>query len=312
VGSRAWTLSIAFALAGCALDRSGLMGAAPDAAPPGDDGSATVDAGTSPDGGGQPGDAGGGADAAGSPDAAGGNPDASSSMDASSDGADESTGSNDGGTNDGPATGYPTSCAQAGADSGTQDVTLYVGGDPSKPWTAHCSGGKEYLPLGTAGSNFSSYPSGGCAAKANGPISVTTTWTMLRIDPVMLVVDTSDYTGATSTGDTKETSGNGTVNTNYTEMPYASGRSCVDQNPSAATAAIDLSSTPFAVDTSQAWYLPGYSNNNMNNTPFGGASPASGKTLSLLVGGFPGGITPCQTDYYQTKGGACLQLVYSP
>ena len=289
---------------------------APDAAFSGDDDGATGDATSPPDEGGSGGDAAGGADGgagdAGASDA-GGHADATSPIDASSDGGDGSVGNGDSGGSDGPATGYPETCAQAGADAGNQDVTLYVGGDPKKPWTAHCSGGNAYLALGaTSSSNFSSYPGGGCAQNAHGPNTVTTTWSMLRIDPTTLVVDTSDYTGATSSGDTHETSGNGTVNTDYTTMPYASARSCVDQAPTAAAASIDLTGTPFAVAASQQWYLLGFSNNNPGNKPFGGASPQSGKTLSLSVGGFPAGITPCQSDYYQTTGGSCLQLVYSP
>jgi len=316
VGLRhAWTLSLAFvAAAGCGLDRFGLMAdVAPDAAPSGDDdASATRDASTPPDEGGSGADAAGGADAGTGAADAGGHADATSPIDASSDGADGSTGNGDSGGSDAPATGYPTTCAQAGADAGTQSVTLYVGGDPNKPWTAHCSGGSAYLTLGSSSSNFSSYPGGGCAQNAHGPNTVTTTWSMLRIDPTTLVVDTSDHAGATSSGDTHETSGNGSVNTDYTTMPYASARSCVDQNPGSATASVDLTGTPFAVDTSQQWYLLGFSNNNTGNKPFGGASPASGKTLSLSVGGFPAGITPCQSDFYQTTGGSCLQLVYSP
>jgi hypothetical protein len=309
VGFRAWALPFAFVVAGCALDRSGLMDVAPDAAPTGHDGGGTVDTGTPPDEGGPAGDAGdaGGVDAAD----AGGPADASSTMDASSDGAGTDTGGDDGSTSDAPATGYPTNCAQAGVGSGNQNVTLYVGGDPNKPWTAHCSAGNTYLPLASSSSNFSSYPGGGCAVK-HGSSTVVTTWTMLRIDPTTLVIDTSDYAGSTSSGDTHEVSGNGTVNTDYTAMPYASGRSCVDQAPSGATASIDLSGTPFAVAPAQSWYLLGYSSNNSNNQPFGGASPASGKTLNLSVGGYPGGITPCKLDYYQNQGGACLQLVYSP
>jgi hypothetical protein len=34
-------------------------------------------------------------------------------------------------------------------------------------------------------------------------------------------------------------------------------------------------------------------------------------TVSLSVGGYPAGISPCD-DYYTTVGGSCLQLVYSP
>jgi hypothetical protein len=301
---RKWTLLLAFACGGCALDRNGLMQVAPDAEAPGDDASATIDAATTADAGGQ--EVGtGGVDAAERADA-------SPTKDASPGGNDSSTTIDGASAGDAPATGYPATCAQAGATSGDQDVTLYVGGDPGKPWTAHCSGGNAYLTLGSSSSNFSSYPGGGCAGNAHGPKTVTTTWTMLRIDPTTLVVDTSDYTGAISSGDTHEVSGNGSVNTDYTSMPYGSARSCVDQAPGGAAASVDFTGTPFAVDASQQWYLLGWSNNNGGNQPFGGASPSSGKTVTLSVGGYPGGITPCQSDYYQNKGGACLQLVYSP
>jgi hypothetical protein len=208
---------------------------------------------------------------------------------------------------DAPALTYPATCAEAGVSGGT--VTLYFGGNPSQPWTAVCDNGGEYVPLGSG--NVSSYPAGGSCATDNGG-SVTTTWTMIRIDPGSLIVDTSDYTGATSTGDTQEISGNGTYNHDYTQMPYASARTCVDGSPTSSSASINLDQTPFAVATSQTFFLLGFSNIGANNKPLGGASPSSGKQIALSVGGFPAGITPCQSDYYQTAGGACLQLVYSP
>jgi hypothetical protein len=308
VGLRRASTTLMFALVavGCGLDTSGLMEVAPDATPPADGGGTPVVDASVPrgDDGGPPGDA-VVADVKG-------HVDASPVDDAGHGSGDGGTITEGGGVSDAPATGYPTSCAQADAGSSDQDVTLYVGGDPNEPWTAHCSGGNAYLPLASATSNFSSYPGGGCASNAHGPSTVTTTWTMLRIDPATLVVDTSDYKGATSSGDTHEVSGNGSVNTDYTQMPYGSSRSCVDQQPGSPSASVDLTGTPFAVASSQQWYLLGFSNANPGNKPFGGASPASGKTVSLSVGGYPAGITPCQSDYYQTTGGACLQLVYAP
>jgi hypothetical protein len=206
---------------------------------------------------------------------------------------------------------YPTTCPQDDAGSAPQTTTLYVGGDPNQPWTAVCAGGDAYLPLGST-TNVSSYPPGNCATIGPGQSAgVTTTWTMLRIDPTTLMVDTADFTGATSSGATSEVSGDGSFQHEYTSMPYGATRSCVDQAPTSAGATIDLSDTHFAVASTQTWYPQGWSNTNKKNAPYGGAAPASGKTISLSVGGYPAGISPCN-DYYQTMGGQCLQLVYSP
>jgi hypothetical protein len=202
---------------------------------------------------------------------------------------------------------HPATCAEAGAGPGPQTVTLYVGGDPGKPWTAVCQGANAYLTVPSK-TNFSSYPAGGCGAAQ--PAAVTTTWSMVRIDETTLVVDTSDFTGATSTGDTHEVSGNGTYVHDFTRMPYGAARSCVDQAPTKTSATIDLGGTPFVVATTQNWHIQGFSNNNQNNTPFGGESTKA-RAVSLSVGGFPGGISPCD-DFYQTTGGACLQLTYAP
>jgi len=206
---------------------------------------------------------------------------------------------------------YPTTCPQDDAGSAPHTTTLYVGGDPNQPWTAVCAGGDAYLPLGST-TNVSSYPPGNCATIGPGQSAgVTTTWTMLRIDPTTLMVDTADFTGATSSGATSEVSGDGSFQHEYTSMPYGATRSCVDQAPTSAGATIDLSDTHFAVASTQTWYPQGWSNTNKKNAPYGGAAPASGKTISLSVGGYPAGISPCN-DYYQTMGGQCLQLVYSP
>lgn len=297
---------------GCGLGTSGLQEVSGGG---GDDGPPGVGAdGSEPDDASPPGDATGpndggvtGSDATG--DRASESGADSTSQDAvASDSPGSDVGPADVVVADVPVLTYPATCADADAGSGNQTVTLYVGGDPSKPWTADCSGGNAYLPVSSS-TNFSSYPAGGCAAAQGG--SVTTTWSRLRIDPSTLLVDTSDFSGATSTGDTHEVSGNGTYVHDYTSMPYGATRSCNDQQPASAGAVIDLTGTAFAVATSQTWDLAGFSNQNANNKPYGGASPASGKTVNLSVGGYPAGVSPCN-DYYQSAGGACLQLAYSP
>lgn len=320
MGSRLALASLAaIAVAGCGLDRFGLLQGGSDAgSSPGDDASNMLPMDAS----GADGTLANDAKSSGSGSSSDSSSGAVDDVAAHDTSASDSTGGppdatiKDSGGSDAPATGYPATCAQAGADAGDENVTLYVGGDPNEPWSAHCSGGKEYLPLGSGSpNNFSSYPvasQSSCARAANGPATVTTKWTMVRIDPSTLIVDTSDYRGAQSMGSTYEVSGNGMYMHTYSAMPYAAARSCDDQQPSSAAGGIDLSATPFAVATAQTWSMPGWSNNDPGNAPYGGANPLDGKTVSLSIGGYPAGITGCQNDYYQTTGGPCLQLVYSP
>jgi hypothetical protein len=160
-----------------------------------------------------------------------------------------------------PAVSYPATCSAADAGP-MQTVTLYVGGDPGKPWTAVCNGTATYLPLAGA-ANTSSYPVGSCATVGGGAAGgVFTSWSMLRIDPATLLVDTSDFTGAVSTGDTYEVSGNGTYKHDYVVMPFAATRSCLDQMPASPGAGVDLTGTHFAIASSQVWHAQGWSNHN--------------------------------------------------
>jgi hypothetical protein len=195
---------------------------------------------------------------------------------------------------------HPESCAAAGVASGT--VTLYVNGDPAKPWQATCVGTTSYLTL--ANKNYSSYPANGSCTTGTG---VVTTWTRINVDPTTLLVNTVDYTGATSVNTTHEVSGNGTVTHEYTEMPYASARTCVQGAPSTTGtpgAVIDLTGTPFAIGGTSAFTTAGY----MGSSSV--APTAGGPTVDLFIGGYPAGISPCGDDYYTDVGGACLQLLY--
>jgi hypothetical protein len=286
--------------AGCGLDAYGLLGETSGdgggvVAPPPAGG---ADAAATGEGGGASSDAGNTADGP-----AVGAPDASLDAPAVSDAHGTEVGPPDAPV--GPT--YPATCAEADAGSGSLTTTLYVGGDPGKPWTAVCMGANAYLAVSSK-TNVSSYPTAGCATTQ--ATAATTTWSMVRIDATTLVVDTSDYTGASSTGDTHEVSGNGSYVYDYARMPYGAARSCDDQSPTKAFATVDLGGTPFVVASTQTWQVQGWSNSDPGNAPYGSAS-AKSRTVSLSVGGFPAGISPCD-DFYQTTGGACLQLAYSP
>lgn len=187
----------------------------------------------------------------------------------------------------------PATCAEAHATSGT--VTLYVGGDHAKAWQAECTSGATYLIL--MNTNYSTYPTGPCATGN----TVTTTWTKVAIDPTSLIVDTSDFTGATSMGNLTETTT--TYSTTYTRMPYGSARTCGDllSTTGPGAGAIDLTGTPFTVaagDFTANGYLKMSQVNVTNN----------GSKAALYIGGDPAGISPCASDYYTNVGGPCLQL----
>ena len=116
-----------------------------------------------------------------------------------------------------------SSCVELGADSIGKNVRIYLDGDTMKPYSAHCSADlKTYIPLEAP--NLSSYPVGGCSTLApNATVGVTTTWQMMWFDTVMHAVDTGDYTFATSTGGTHESSGNGTFEHDFSSIPFGSG-----------------------------------------------------------------------------------------
>lgn len=145
----------------------------------------------------------------------------------------------------------PTSCAGVHAadpmaDDGT--YTLYVGGDPAKPWDAFCAdmqastGPVDYLPLENVlgDHNFASYAAGG----ASPGTTVKTSYIRLRINPATLVVQIGDQRFAASSGGLSH-SGAGSV----TSMPFGVAMSC-DGNPGSAN--IDLRGTSFAVSDSFA------------------------------------------------------------
>jgi hypothetical protein len=201
--------------------------------------------------------------------------------------------------------GLASSCVELGASSSDKNVLLYLDGDATKPYSAHCSADlKTYLPLESP--NLSSYPVGGCSTLApNATVGVTTTWRMIRFDTVMHAIDTGDYTFATSTGGTHESSGNGGFAHDFLKIPFGSGRSCIS-GMAQTVATIDLMGTHFALGVSQVWAAEGFS----ARTDVA-INPQRTKA-TITATGFPVGTSPCapNSDYYTVNGGTCLQLEY--
>lgn len=202
-----------------------------------------------------------------------------------------------------------SSCTELGADAIDQDVQLHLDGDATKPYPAHCSADlKTYLPLDGSAQNLSSYPLGSCDTLAGtATAAVMTTWKMVRFDPAMHAIDTGDFTFATSTGGTHETSGNGTFQWDYLQVPFGSGRSCLTPGGQ-LVATIDLTGTHFVIAVSQTWAHDG-------PTSVAQVAIAPPRTkATITVGGFPVGISPCPplADFYTVTGGTCLQLEYAP
>lgn len=201
-----------------------------------------------------------------------------------------------------PDGGTPATCAQVvAATPGAPDgaYTLYLDGDPARPWTAWCAGmarqPTEYLELGgDRDTTFSQYTAGG----ATSGTSVRTSWIRIRLDPSSLLVDISDQVFATSTGSLVQ------GDTEVTSMPLGVAMSC-DQAPS-GVGSVDLSGTPFAV-ASDAFFVAGYQ-------AAGTATYASGgRQVKLLGGGYCGWIAPSATLYnpVNASGGFLLPLTWA-
>lgn len=176
------------------------------------------------------------------------------------------------------------------------DVTLFVGGDPAKPWTAYCtSADVEYLPL--TATNYSMYKGD------PGEQDVTTTFTKVRIDPATLVVDISDQTYSSSTGTLRH----GTNGPTVKSMPYAVAMDCRGPGSAQGRAIIDLAGTPFVVDTTFK---------RVGSAPDGTATASgAGRRYDLTGGGNCGWNAPDATPfnpYNKIASSPVLQLKYQP
>lgn len=194
---------------------------------------------------------------------------------------------------------YPATCAVLTATSPTSppdgSYTLYLGGDPAKPWTAYCHDGLEYLTLPTSSTNYSQFTAGGVAVGIN----VRTSYTRVRYVVDLGEVDISDQTFATSTGSIQITG----VVAPVTSMLYGVAASC--DGADSGIAMIDLTGTSFSVAPGQ--FL------------LGGAQATDSVTYSddnrvvnIAGGGVCGWEGPGTLGGQGTVGGVQRALQYSP
>jgi hypothetical protein len=169
------------------------------------------------------------------------------------------------------------------------------------PWTAYCRNMNtndplEYLPLSSPQTNFGQFAAGGMYATGT---TCTTSYSKLRLVVSSGMVDVSDRTFSTSTGNVME---GGNHPANVTSMPYAVAASCNDT--AGGVAEIDLTGTPFQV-AAGAFAPGGYLGQ-------GSATYASNdQVVKLTGGGYCGWESPgTLTDPPSESGGAQLPLVY--
>lgn len=198
----------------------------------------------------------------------------------------------------------PASCADIKAatpPAGDGVYRLHIDHDLAKPWWAYChdmaTSPAEYLSLQYVGGdyNFSQYTAGGAVSGTD----VRTNYTKVRIDPETLLVDISDQTFTTSSG--QLTHGG----TSVTSMPYGVAMSCDATDSGLAN--IDLRGTPFAVATG------GFQQGGTANS--GSATYSSDdRVVDITGGGYCGWTvsTPGTYNPFNDKGDFQLDLVYAP
>jgi hypothetical protein len=189
------------------------------------------------------------------------------------------------------ADALPTTCA--GISDGP--YTLYLGGDPAKPWTAYCHGGLEYLTLPTSSTNYSQFTAGDAAVGTN----VRTSYTRVRFVADLEEVDISDQTFATSTGMIQINS----IPLTITSMLYGVAASC--DFTSNGIAMIDLTGTQFSVVPAQFGLGGGMETGSATYS-------SSNRVVNISAGGNCGWEGPGTLGGQGTVGGVQLALQYSP
>jgi hypothetical protein len=158
---------------------------------------------------------------------------------------------------------------------------IFAKGD--MPVVVYChdmaSNPREYITLRQTapGANFSQYTAGGASPGTN----VRTSFTRLRFDPKLLVVDIGDLTFTESVGSLTH------EGQKVTSMPYGAAMSCNSATDGLGN--VDLRGTPFAV--ANPFAVGGFNAN-------GSATLTSGDQVVELKGrGFCGWITPWPVMY---------------
>jgi hypothetical protein len=208
---------------------------------------------------------------------------------------------------DGTASCYvPKTCADVAAKTtlaNDTSVTLYASGDVTKPWTALCHGGREYLtlPVG-ASANYGQYTAG---LKSPGS-NVRTSYARVRLDPLTFKVDICDQTFASSTGFLMHDPGN-VPGITVTSMPLGTAMDCSGDGSHTGAGNIDLTGVPFVVTAS--WNTGG-------NNPGGAATKMNGgRVVAITGGGNCGWDAPAGSpgNPYNTFGASTvLGLAYMP
>jgi hypothetical protein len=196
----------------------------------------------------------------------------------------------------------PASCAEVRArDAGAQDgeYTLELAGRPVVIYCHDLAGTPaNYLTLKNVGpsANFSQYTAGGPVALGT---NVRTHYTKVRIDPASLLLNVSDQTFASSSGQLDH------AGTTVTSMPFAVAMSC--DGTASGAGNIDLTGTGFAVAPNEFVHIGAQS---------GSASYSSGnKVVDLAGGGWCGWTAPgpnTGNPFNQAGGGFTLGLVHAP
>lgn len=230
-------------------------------------------------------------------------------------------GAEDPGVDAGPAQiANPATCSELQHNDPSlpdAEYTLFVRNEASKPWRARCEGmsgdaPREFLPLKRTGGNdnFSEVVAHGATESR-----IRTSYSKVRIDPVMMRIDVGDRTHATSTGSATVA---GQVITGVAlgvsaycfEAPVAPFLSIEDRR---AVGNIDLGGTGFALDDGFCVF------NSLNGT----AELSSDKSRIDLYARRPSDASvtgcawvapePCPVDPWQpTTSGTLLDIVYSP
>ena len=197
----------------------------------------------------------------------------------------------------------PTTCAEVKTllpDAVDGPFTLFLDGDTSKPWVAHCAkmatAPTEYLTAIATGM----YNAGG----ASPGTDVITTYSKLQIQLSPLGIKISGRDFAESTG-MLDHSGDGMI---VRSMPAGVAMDCVGNNSNSGMATVDLRNTPFAMSAA--------------SFSEGGSQPdhtisltSSDRLLSITGGGFCGWYGPSeanQNPFNNNVQQAVLPISYSP
>lgn len=176
----------------------------------------------------------------------------------------------------------PTTCADLNISYGDSEHQFAFDGDPSRPYTAFCTGvggstPRMYLTVYNRGTaqNFATYDG---RSFGSGTNTVTTRFTRYAFNPVTRRIDPNDFTFSSSAGSVTGGPFGATV---VSRWPAAS---CGDCNAGADTgvANIDLRGLPFSIAATNRWIPAGF-------VPSGTAiASINTQVMDITGGGFCG------------------------